>query len=283
MAKRKSNGTGWLAGLLALWGGGAQAADAIPFLTKDETAIVVPVTIAGLGTLPFLLDTGTGLTWVDAGIADALALPADGAVEVSTIAGGGRLVRSRLPRLVFGSHVLDAVEVMAGPLPPLPGVGANVRGILGQSVLSRVSHGIDYRRRRIVFEPIAGRRVSRVSLEWRLGRPAAVARDADSRSLALVLDAGLDAPVLFEKSVPVPYAAVPGLTYDATTSAGTSRLRAVEIPGLRAGSVPLGRVQAAVVPDGAAGGREEDGLLPTRMFASVYFDLVAREIALEAR
>jgi hypothetical protein len=55
------------------------------------------------------------------------------------------------------------------------------------------------------------------------------------------------------------------------------------VPDVRAGAIELGALTAAVAADADAGGRDEDGLLPTRMFASVYFDVAAGEIALEAR
>lgn len=279
---RKSNGTRWLAPLMVLWGTAAGASE-IPFPKLPGGAVVVPVVIDGLGAVPFLLDTGSGLTWIDDGIARALDLPNEGEVDVTTLNGAGRLTRSHVPRLALGPRVVERVAVMVGPLPPL-GLGTPVRGILGQSVLARVSFGIDYRRRRVVFDPIEGRSSVRVPLEWRLGRPAALARDGEDRPLTLVLDAGLDEPVLFEKEGrPLPYESVPGLAFDTSSLVSDSRLRAVSVPDVHAGPIRLGRLRAAVAPDAMAGGREEDGLLPTRMFASVYFDHAAGEVALEAR
>jgi hypothetical protein len=150
--------------------------------------------------------------------------------------------------------------------------------------LAQIDYGIDYRGRRIVFGEPRGRRLARVPLTWREGRPAAIVRDGEARALALVLDSGLDRPVLFEKpGRALPYREVPGLRYGIATSAGRAALRAVTVPGLDVGTVRLGHVTAAVIADEAAGGRQEDGLLPARLFASVYFDRQAGQIALEAR
>jgi aspartyl protease len=277
----KSNGTAWLAATVALAAGTAGAVDAIPFVRGTEDGVVVPVTLEGRGPFPFLLDTAATLTRVDAGLAREAGLAASGRIEVVTVAGARTLARSSA-RLGVGPHVLESVDVLTGG--ELPRVGVPIRGVLGQSALARISYGIDYRRRRVVFDEPSGRRLARVPLAWREGRPAAVLRDGDARPLALVLDSGLDEPVLFEKPGHLlPYRDVPGVRYAAATTAGRADLRAVTVPGLDAGPVRLGRFTAAVVADAAAGGRAEDGLLPARLFASVYFDRERGEVALEPR
>ena len=266
---------------LGPWAAGAD--DAIPFVRGGGDAIVVPVEIEGRGPLPFLLDTGTAVTRVDAELAREMALPCVGSTDVVTLAGRQAVGRYRASQLAVGPHVLERVDVLAGPALGLPHVGATIRGVLGQSALARISYGIDYRRRRIVFRRPSGDRLARVPLAWREGRPAAVARDGDAL-LALVLDSGLDQPVLFEKAGRrVAYPDVRGLRYAASTSAGRADLRAVTMPGLDLGTLRLRGLRAAVVDDAAAGGREEDGLLPARLFAAVYFDRAAAEIVLTPR
>ena len=281
---RKSSATARLAVAMTLAALGAAADDGIPFVRGGGGAIVVPVTVEGRGPHPFLLDTGSALTRIEPGLARELALPEGDAAEVVTVAGRRMASRSRLGRLTLGPHVLEGVAVLTGAALPLPDVGVTIRGVLGQSVLARISYGVDYQRQRVVFTPPSGGRLARVPLAWREGRPAAVVRDEDARPLALVLDSGLDQPVLFEKpGRRVPYPEVRGLRYAASTSAGRADLRAVAVPGLALGSLRLRGLTAAVVEDAAAGGREEDGLLPARLFAAVYFDRQAGEIVLEAR
>jgi predicted aspartyl protease len=281
---RKSNGTRWLAAIVALAAGPALGADAIPFARGSGDAIVVPVTIDGQGPFPFLLDTGTAQTRLDHSLAKELALPTSGSVEVVTMAGRRRVARSRIARLTLGHRALEAVDVLTGADVRMPEVGVPIRGVLGQSALARISYGIDYRGGRVVFREPAGHRLSRVPLAWREGRPAAVVHDPDARALALVLDTGLDQPVLFEKpGRPLPYRDVRGMRYAAATSAGNADLRAVSVPTLDLGSMRLRSFTAAVVADAAAGGREEDGLLPARLFSSVYFDREAGQIVLEPR
>jgi predicted aspartyl protease len=281
---RKSNGTRWLAAIVTLAAGPALGADAIPFVRGSGDAIVVPVTIEGQGPFPFLLDTGTALTRLDHSLARELALPTSGSVEVVTVAGRRRVARSRITRLTLGHHVLEAVDALTGADLPMPDVGVTIRGMLGQSALARISYGIDYRGRCVFFREPAGPRLSRVPLAWREGRPAAVVHDPDARALALVLDTGLDQPVLFEKAGrPLRYRDVRGMRYAAATSAGNADLRAVSVPTLDLGSMRLRSITAAVVADAAAGGREEDGLLPASLFSSVYFDREAGQIVLEPR
>ena len=281
---RKSKGTAWLAAMVGLGPWAAGAHDAIPFVRGERDAIVVSVGIEGRGPFPFLLDTGTAVTRVDAELAGEMALPRIGDTEVVTLAGGQRVGRYRASRLALGPHVMEAVDVLAGRTVPLPDVGVPIRGVLGQSALARISYGIDYRRRRVVFSRPSGDRLVRVPLAWREGRPAAVVRDGDARALALVLDTGLDAPVLFERrGRPLPYPDVRGLRYAASTSAGRADLRAVSVPSLELGALRLRGLTAAVVDDVAAGGREEDGLLPARLFASVFLDREAGVMVMEAR
>jgi hypothetical protein len=167
---------------------------------------------------------------------------------------------------------------------PLPVKGRPIRGVLGQSSLARISYGIDYRRGRIVFERPSGGHPARVPLEWHEGRPAAVVHDHDARPLRLVLDAGLNEPIFFEKpGRALPFRSVPGLRYRALTVVGRASLRGVSVPFLDVGSIRLERLRAAIVADAQAGVRREDGLLPTRLFASVFFDHDAGEVVLEPR
>ena len=281
---RKSNGTGWLAAMLSLAAVQAAADEGLRYRKGTGDAVVVPVTIDGGGPHAFLLDTGAAITRVDERLAKELSLAPLGTLEVVTMAGRRPLVRSRIGRLAIGPRVIDGVDVLTGSGLDLPEVGVPIRGVLGQSALARISYGIDYRRGRIVFTEPAGPRVERVPLAWREGRPAAIVRGQGTRSFALVLDSGLDRPVLFEKAGrPVPYPDVRGLRYAAATSAGNVDLRAVSVPGLELGLVRLDGFTAAVVADALAGGRQEDGLLPTRLFSSVYFDRGAGEVVLEPR
>jgi predicted aspartyl protease len=255
----------------------------MPYRRGEGDAVIVPVTLNGRGPFDFVLDTGTLLTRVDEALARDLGIRALGEESIVTITGARRAVRSEVERLGFGPHVLDSVAVVCGEFAARMGFDRRVRGLLGQSALSLLSYGIDYKRRRVVFAEPAGGRPARVRLEWREGRPAAVVRAGDDSSLALVLDSGLDHPVLFERADrPLPFALLP-LGFRARTYAGASDLRAVEMPWLDLGGVKLRGLTAAVVPDGSAGGRREDGLLPTRLFASVFFHRKAGQIVLEPR
>jgi hypothetical protein len=146
-----------------------------------------------------------------------------------------------------------------------------------------MSFGLDHARQQVMFD--APRRPDAVlPLDEREGRPAVRLQPRRSReALSLVLDSGLSVPVLFEKhGTPLPMNRVAGGFFQTETIAGAARLPMAHLEG-ELGVLRLDATPAAVQDDAAAGGREEDGLLPTRLFRIVYFDRGEKQLLLLGR
>ena len=245
-------------------------------------AVVVPVRLNGRGPFDLVLDTATRLTILEPGLAAELGLEPLGRLPLATFNGVREATVARLHHLTLGPVELAGVDVLCAEVPVLRTADAKIRGFLGQSALARLSFGLDHARRLVLFD-----RPSRVdavlALDEREGRPAVSFAPRRSRStLTLVLDSGVAAPVLFQKrGVPLPAEKVPGF-FQAETSSGAARLPMVRLEG-HVGGLALEAALAAVQDDSAAGGREEDGLLPTRSFRVVYFDRAEGRVLLGAR
>lgn len=212
-------------------------------------ALVVMVSINGHGPYRFLVDTGAASCVLDPALSRELGLRPEYRVEVVTPTGSAVVP---VARAAIGVEEREAeLEVLLySPR------DARVRGVLGQSFLSRHNYWLDSRRGRIEWggEAPPGRRVPLTMIE---GRPAITA-EPEGR---LILDSGASHVVLFHST-----AGTEG-RFHIETLAGKGYARLRRIPRLRVGDQVLSSLDAAIV-DGRE--RTEDGLLPTSLFEGVY-------------
>ena len=248
-----------------------------------DHVVVVPVFLDGKGPFDLVLDTAATSTTLEPGLAAELGLEPIGPAAMITIAGGRAATRARVDRVKLGAMEVPDVEVLCAEIAVLRSADRRVRGVLGQSALARVSFGIDHGRRLILFQPPA-RPDAALPLDEREGRPAVSFHpEGSGEPLYLVLDSALSAPVLFEKrGTPLPVERVAGGFFQAETNSGNARLPMAHLKG-QIGPLRLPATLAAVQDDSAAGGRREDGLLPTRLFRIVYFDRAGKQLLLRGR
>lgn len=124
----------------------------VPFHNANDR-IVADVTVNGYGPYPFLLDTGSQSTMIDALLANTFHLPDAGGVSVISAVGG----RSR-------SHFVDATVTMAGQsrvahavvyaFAPKPGARDRIYGIIGMDVLKHYTLTIDFDHVCLVLRPV---------------------------------------------------------------------------------------------------------------------------------
>jgi len=245
--------------------------------------VVVPVRLNGQGPFDLALDTAATFTTLEPGLAAELGLTPLGPAATVTIAGARLSARARLERVQFGAVEVSGVEVRCAEITALRSADRRIRGILGQSALARVSFGLDHARGLVLFAP-PGRTDAVVPLDEREDRPAVTLELRRSGvALSLVLDSGLSVPVLFEKlGTPLAVERVAGGFFQAETNSGSARLSMAHLEG-RVGLLRIPSTLAAVQDDSAAGGRQEDGLLPTRLFRIVYFDRAGKQLLLQGR
>lgn len=133
-------------------GGAARdAAEGIPFDYRGGH-IYLGVRVAGR-EIPFLLDSGAGMTMIDPAVAETLALDPGGTIPGAGAGGMAEFEITRLPGFALEGIEFDTQTVAIFPVSELTGrfSGVEAGGILGYDFLSRFLTRIDYRRRLISF------------------------------------------------------------------------------------------------------------------------------------
>jgi aspartyl protease len=234
--------------------------------------VIVPVMVNGTGPHRFLLDTGATSTMIVPALAARLRLPAAGSAveQTATQAETANLVRASLS---LGGVSGDDVEIIATPLDAVQAVDPAITGVLGQDLLRQANWWLDYERGVLVADA-EGRYAARdlgppVPVHWQADRPAVDGLLPDRRSLRFVLDSAASAALLFRE--------VPGAPVSAEgrvrlrTHSGEATAPSLIIGPMRVGPVVLPPFAAGMVASPSSE-RPEDGLLPTALFDSIYFD-----------
>lgn len=254
------------------------AASITQFKLLNGYMIVIPVTVNGAGPYEFLLDTGTNTTLVSAEFARALRLRPVDRVELVTVNGAQAVPRAWLNRVTVGAKSAANLEALFSDLREMRAIRPEICGVLGMNFLSQFNYLINYRERRIEFEDEdemeKSLRGARLPVERDEGR--VLITYAGKGCLRLVLDSGTPALILFNTD-----ARVTGLKWEQGGSqllrlsselgsglARQRRLRSFEIGGAEFYDLPVTLWDAK---DGGAD-RVEDGLLPTSIFRSIYFN-----------
>ncbi|PZO76399.1 MAG: hypothetical protein DI640_02250 [Sphingomonas taxi] len=151
----------WLAPLLLVISAQASAQDAVPpqqyaapspsaasaaepdpatlLFGEDETRMTVPVTIAGAGPFPFVVDTGAQRTVISRELAAALGLAPGRTVRVTGMTGSDSIGTVVIPSLkvsVIGSAPIEA--------PAISAINLGARGLLGIDTLQDHAVTIDF-------------------------------------------------------------------------------------------------------------------------------------------
>ncbi len=251
------------------------ADEAIPFREAWGWAVVLPVGLGGTGVYDVLLDTGSTSTILDPVLAEELGLAATGRVKLVTPT-GEREVGLAQADLRIGGTVLAGVEVLIAELPAVRSDEPAVRGLLGQSALSRLEYTIDHARRRLVVHSGHGAALS--AAEWT--RPSVEAHVGCGRASGrLVIDSGVAMPVLFDQGRRVLDVELGGSVH-AATNAGEALWREGRVTSLCVAGGRSGPLSVVVRPQ-ASRPRAEDGLLPSRFFARVRLGLAGAVVRVD--
>jgi hypothetical protein len=257
----------------------------IPFQLASERFIVVRVQIGPRVAAPFVVDTASSITVVSPALAERIGLPSSGSREVLTHVDAGCLPVARLEGLQIGRRVIPPLDVLVADLDALWRHDRRIEGVLGQDAFAGTNLLIDYRKRRLTIDAgglLAASLVGDV-LDMRQQRRRAFVEVAVTPSrtgaavpVRLVLDSAAMAVTLFERHDLRPVHFVPDrlLGYVQIESIRGSRL-AIKgwVDELAVGSNRLHRVPVTIAdrPDWWEVS-EQDGLLPTSLFESLYFD-----------
>ncbi len=253
-----------------------QAATTVQFTLVREYLIVVRVAVQGAGAYEFLLDTGANTSLVTPEFARQLKLQALDRIELVTVAGAQAIPRAKLPRLTLGSKTVTEVEVLVSELAAVRAAHPSISGVLGQNVLTQFNYLVDFPRRRLELEEEA-------EIEQKLCGTPVPMQLHEGRALVtvqnrwrFVLDSGIAMLSFFnatERMKDLEFTEAKLRPMKATSDLGSrtvwhGQLRSFVIGQemFRALPVALFEMQTA------AEGRLEDGLLPLRLFDTIYIN-----------
>src|SRR3984885_14980436 len=110
----------------------------------QHALIVIPVRINQAGPFDFMVDTGSQVTVVDPSLASELHLKPQGTVGLITVASYLHAPLTVLDTLEAASHVVEKPLAVVQDLGQVQAADPRIRGVLGESFLTRFDLLIDY-------------------------------------------------------------------------------------------------------------------------------------------
>ncbi len=138
--------------------GAASAAEPDPatlLFGDDDSRMTVPVTIAGAGPFPFIVDTGAQRTVISRELAATLGLPPGRIVRVTGMTGSDSVATVIIPSLKVSVIGMPPIEA-----PAISAVYLGARGLLGIDTLQDHAVGIDFDTNTMTVTPSRKRRTS---------------------------------------------------------------------------------------------------------------------------
>ena len=245
----------------------------IPFALFNDHLIIVKGTIGSIENVNIMLDTGSSPTAISRDIADQLNLRRN--PQSLLMSNGSINVQSDiLSSIRIGALQAQSLKVIVQDLRFMEHkLGIPIGGIAGLDVLSTASFMIDYRKRKIVFEPIEATRKA-VPFATRLPFLTLKAK-IKGQEVRLLVDSGTSALLVYRNRLKIKLEQLsPDRDPLLTTAAGKISTR-----WCRASDVSLGREslgpQLMLIADADPDPRYEfDGLLGFRTlgFQKVWLD-----------
>lgn len=246
-----------------------------------QNQIVVQVTVNSAGPFDFILDTGASSTVIDSELAKQLSLSSIERSSVFTVAGSKTVPRYRLESLALGPKSAQNLMVLSADLREIRKISSKMRGVLGQNFLSEFDYILNYREQRIEFEEngdFANALIgARLPVDRERGRVLIRTQPSSPQKQAsiLVMDSGTSTVVVFKVAPQVSDLEIDldlGAGIFIWTAAGTGRVSTGRLRKLRIGDEKFPELPVMIVENPAAASRPENGLLPTSLFRSIYFN-----------
>jgi hypothetical protein len=281
--------------LILGWAGvpSAQASQATPcikFKVVDGARMLVPVHINGQGPYRFLLDTGAAITMVDDAVARKAGLRPMTNIDLTTLTGVARMPLAPVESIGLGDRVVREMKVVYCDLSKAYSFTAGIHGVLGQDFLSNFNYLVNRKERAIRFEEsgeleetLLGQRIptERRQSKFYLLVPGA---DGSSEPMRFLLDSGSPYLVVYDKPATAGRLSVISFernTLLAESAIGKRKLRPCRVGGFRIGNHSLANLRVILAETLPGEQRFEDGLLPLRMFAAVYFNNAGNYVILD--
>lgn len=229
--------------------------------------VVEGVFLDGHGPYRFVLDTGAQTNQVEASIARKIGLATTFQVKMATAAGVIPLDGGRVAEVSLGSASASNLEFLFTTLDGVHALSTEIKGVLGQEFLAHFDYLLDFAKHRLVFGEPAPEGGSRVGFETINRCP--VIETSEGR---LVLDSGANSTILYRSSPP----SADGSTI--RTASGTASVSTIQGLRLKIGGHEYHPANAASIPRALLKG---DGLLPARLFRSVYINNTSKYVILD--
>jgi len=258
------------------------ASSSVRFRQVQGYLMIIPVSINGAGPFDFIFDTGASATIIDREIARQLSLPSANAGSIKSGAATKLVTCCRLGILAVGARSVENLTAPCAELREIHSISPRIRGVLGQDFLSRFNYILNYRDQRIEFEENGEFENSLLGTRVHVGRDrgrviiAVQPSPPRKQACAFVLDSGAARMVLFKSALGT-FEVVMDHGRDrfayGSTVLGKQLIATGRLQGIRVGDESLGDVPVSIIEAREAmEGRREDGLLPTSLFRSIYFN-----------
>jgi len=257
-----------------------------------QNLIVASVTVNGAGPFDFIFDTGASSTVIDSELAKQLSLSPIESSSVFTVAGSKTVPRYRLDSLALGPKSARNLTVLCVDLREIHLISSKLRGVLGQNFLSEFDYILNYREQSIEFDEnghfaraLIG---ARLAVERERGRVLIRTQPSSPRKQAaiLVMDSGASKVVVFKVARQGSDLEIDldlGAGTRIGTAAGTGTVSTGRLRKLRIGDEKFQELPVMIVENPAAANRPENGLLPTSLFRSIYFNNTHNFVILNPR
>ena len=260
----------------------------VPFEPAPSPYIVIRVPVAGGPCDALIFDTGTNTTVLAPSLAARVGLSGGPATSLESLNGSAGAIQGEVRGIGFdGIPARGPRLAIATNLTGLGGFASTVTGLYGHNWLTGTDYLIDYGARRLTMGS-AGRLPSppggsKTALTWADGRPAITAMvradAAEPFPGRFVLDSGADHLTLFGRAADR-LARMPGRdTMLIDSGFGTREVPTVKV-SLDAGGR---RTRTPAELRGDLRDREEDGLVPTSFFRSVFVSAADGVVVFEGR
>jgi hypothetical protein len=172
----------------------------VPFQLYNDNLIIVKATIGTVKNVNMILDTGTSPSAISKEMGDRLKLQGD-PEPLQTLDGTIQALSVILPHIQIGPLHAESVRVVVQDLSFMErSLGISLGGIAGLDILSTVSFTIDYRRRNVVFGPIAA---SARAIRFETQKPfLTVKAKIEGHEVRLLIDSGTWGLLVYRNRLP---------------------------------------------------------------------------------
>jgi hypothetical protein len=249
---------------------------ALRFRLHQDYKVIVPVSVNAREAANFILDTGTKTSIVDERLCRELNLRTIARMPLHTFTGTHQVMISRLVSLSMGTASAKGLEIACANLQKVFSLEPGIFGILGQNFLVQFNYLLDYRDRKIVLEENGNLRKDLSGTEF----PIEIKEHRDyvfcdsgqpgRQPVRFMLDSGTQFPMIFEN--PEVDSALRIERDDHTVNSPGRIVDAGRIRNFHVGNETIGNLSVRLTRIRENEMRWENGLLPTGLFRTIYFN-----------